>query len=147
MLRFPVSSLTCPKAAVQGQFIPRRLSRNMLCLGRAALVVLSVLVMIPARAEGPVWPPRPVIPAANIIPAADTCLDQKERQAANQSGKVVPLATAMRSAKERMQGTVVRARLCHGKDGLLYVLTVLAHDGKVARLTIDAAKGTLVGSR
>jgi hypothetical protein len=113
----------------------------MLRLDRAALAVLTVLVMIPARAEGPVWPPHPVIPAANA------CLDQKERQAANESGKVVPLATAMRSAKQRMQGTVVRARLCHGKDGLLYVLTVLARDGKVARLTIDAAKGTLVGSR
>ena len=30
-------------------------------------------------------------------------------------------------------------------DGLVYVLTVLARDGKVARLTVDAVKGTLVG--
>jgi uncharacterized membrane protein YkoI len=45
---------------------------------------------------------------------------------------------------------VVRARLCHGqiagKDGgLVYVLTVLAHDGKVAQIAVDAVKGTLVG--
>jgi len=40
---------------------------------------------------------------------------------------------------------VVQARLCHGHDGLVYVLTVLGHDGKVARLTVDAVKGTLVG--
>ncbi len=44
-----------------------------------------------------------------------------------------------------MPGTVVRARLCRSDDGLVYVLTVLAHDGKVARLTVDAVKGTLVG--
>jgi uncharacterized membrane protein YkoI len=49
-----------------------------------------------------------------------------------------------------MAGTVVRARLCHsqtaGQDGgLVYVLTVLAHDGKVARIEVDAVKGTLVG--
>jgi uncharacterized membrane protein YkoI len=49
-----------------------------------------------------------------------------------------------------MPGTVVRARLCHndiaGKDGgLVYMLTVLAHDGKVARIAVDAVKGTLVG--
>ena len=49
-----------------------------------------------------------------------------------------------------MPGTVVRARLCHGeiagKDGgLVYVLTVLAHDGKVAQIAVDAVKGTLVG--
>jgi len=40
---------------------------------------------------------------------------------------------------------VVRARLCHGADGLVYVLTVLAHDGKVARIEVDAVKGTLIG--
>ena len=44
-----------------------------------------------------------------------------------------------------MPGTLVRARLCRGNDGLVYVLTVLARDGKVARLTVDAVKGTLVG--
>ncbi len=44
-----------------------------------------------------------------------------------------------------MPGTVVRARLCHGPEGLVYVLTVLARDGKVARITVDAVKGTLVG--
>jgi uncharacterized membrane protein YkoI len=44
-----------------------------------------------------------------------------------------------------MPGTVVRARLCHGPDGLVYVLTVLAHDGRVARIAVDAVKGTLVG--
>jgi uncharacterized membrane protein YkoI len=44
-----------------------------------------------------------------------------------------------------MPGTIVRARLCHGPDGLVYVLTVLAHDGKVAQIAVDAIKGTLVG--
>jgi len=39
------------------------------------------------------------------------------------------------------------ARLCRGKDGLVYVLTVLGRDGKVARITVDAAKGNLVGGR
>ncbi len=58
---------------------------------------------------------------------------------------MVHLAAAMRAAKSQMPGTVVRARLCRGHDGLVYVLTVLARDGKVARLTVDAVKGTLVG--
>ena len=35
----------------------------------------------------------------------------------------------------------------HGQDGLVYVLTVLARDGKVARIVVDATKGTLVGGR
>jgi uncharacterized membrane protein YkoI len=71
------------------------------------------------------------------------CLDQRERHA--EAGKVIPLSAAMRTARARMPGTVVRARLCRGSEGLVYVLTVLARDGKVARLTVDAVKGTLVG--
>jgi uncharacterized membrane protein YkoI len=75
------------------------------------------------------------------------CLDQKERRAESTSGAVVRLAAAIHAAKSRMPGTVVQARLCHSQDGLVYVLTVLAHDGKVARIIVDAAKGTLVGER
>jgi uncharacterized membrane protein YkoI len=76
-----------------------------------------------------------------------TCLDQKERRAEIASGGVVRLTAAIHAAKSRMPGTVVQARLCHGQDGLVYVLTVLARDGKVARIVVDAVKGTLVGER
>jgi uncharacterized membrane protein YkoI len=77
--------------------------------------------------------------------ASHGCLDQKERRAEVESGRVVRLASAINAAKTRMPGTLVRARLCHSPDGLVYVLTVLAHDGKVARITVDAVKGALVG--
>jgi uncharacterized membrane protein YkoI len=79
--------------------------------------------------------------------AAHACLDQKERRAETTSGGVVRLTTAIHAAKGRMPGTVIRARLCHGQDGLVYVLTVLARDGKVAQIIVDAVKGTLVGER
>ena len=77
--------------------------------------------------------------------AEHACLDQKERRVEVESGKLIRLSAAMRAAKSRMPGTVVRARLCRGHDGLVYVLTVLARDGKVARITVDAVKGTFVG--
>jgi uncharacterized membrane protein YkoI len=73
------------------------------------------------------------------------CLDQKERRTELDSGRLIRLSAAMHAAKTRMPGTVVRARLCHGRDGLVYVLTVLGHDGKVARIAVDAVKGTFVG--
>lgn len=79
--------------------------------------------------------------------AERTCLNQKERRAEIESGKLIRLSVAMHEAKRRMPGAVVRARLCHGHDGLVYVLTVLAHDGKVARIAIDAMKGTVAGER
>lgn len=110
-------------------------------IGRAVILAFSVITLVPALAEGPASPPHV---AATVV---HVCLDHKEREAANESGKVIHLAAAMRSAKKRMPGTVVRARLCRGKHGLVYVLTVLARNGKVARLTVDAGKGTLVGNR
>ena len=94
-----------------------------------AIAASMVLSLAPAR-------------AAEITHA---CLDQKERRAEVESGRVVRLATALRAVRSKMPGTLVRARLCRGNDGLVYVLTVLAHDGKVARLTVDAAKGSLGG--
>ena len=96
---------------------------------RFAVAALTILLLAPAR-------------AAEL---AHVCLDQKERRAEVESGRVVRLDTALRAVRSKMAGTLVRARLCHGNDGLVYVLTVLARDGKVARLTVDAVKGTLVG--
>ena len=87
--------------------------------------------------------------AAHAAPAAAalTCLDQKERRAAADTGRLIRLSTAMRAARSKMPGSVVGARLCHGPDGLAYVLTVLAHDGKVRRMSVDATSGVLVGER
>jgi uncharacterized membrane protein YkoI len=110
-------------------------------LRRGAIAALTVLMLAPAWAEGPVRPPHPQGQATHA------CLNQKERRAATEGGKLIHLGAAMRSAKKRMPGTVVRARLCRGDNGLVYVLTVLARDGKVARVTVDAVKGTLVGKR
>jgi len=77
--------------------------------------------------------------------AEHACLDQKDRRAEIESGKLIRLSAAIHAAKTHMPGTVVRARLCRSHDGLVYVLTVLAHDGKVARIAVDAVKGTFVG--
>ena len=96
---------------------------------RFAVAALTILSLAPAR-------------AAEL---AHVCLDQKERRAEVESGHVVRLDTALRAVRSKMPGTLVRARLCRGNDGLVYVLTVLARDGKVAQLTVDAVKGTLVG--
>ena len=46
-----------------------------------------------------------------------------------------------------MPGTVVRARLCRGEAGLVYVLTVLARDGKVAQISVDAMKSSATADR
>jgi uncharacterized membrane protein YkoI len=104
----------------------------------APLLLVSVIALTSAHGEEG--------RSAHALPA-HACLDQKERRAENASAGVVRLANAIHVAKSRMPGTVIQARLCRGQDGLVYVLTVLAHDGKVARIVVDAVKGTLIGER
>jgi uncharacterized membrane protein YkoI len=106
----------------------------------AALLALA-LVLAPAYAEE----------AAHLshggIEAAHPCINQKERRALVENGTVLHLAAAMHAVRSHVPGTLVRARLCRRGEGFAYVLTVLAHDGKVARVAVDAVKGTLVGER
>jgi uncharacterized membrane protein YkoI len=86
------------------------------------------------------------------VPAAaaetDTCLTQDQRRAAVATHRAIPLARAVHNLRLGAPGAeVVRARLCHDGDDLVYVLTVLARDGKVTRTSVDAASGALVERR
>jgi uncharacterized membrane protein YkoI len=87
--------------------------------------------------------------AATILPhhvaaAADSCLTQDQRRAAIQSRKAVPLGRALRTAKARHAGDLLNARLCRQGKGLVYVLTVLARDGKVMHVRVDADNGNYI---
>jgi uncharacterized membrane protein YkoI len=79
----------------------------------------------------------------SLAAAADrnACLSPDERQAVVAAHKPVPLARAMHVVKARIGGEVVKARLCRQERGLVYVLTVLARDGKVTQARVDAADG------
>lgn len=115
-------------------------------IARIAIAAQILSLAVAAHAGGQGRPGRPPQPHA-VSKAGYACLSQRERKAANESGKIIHLATAIRSVKKRMPGAVVRARLCRSKGGLVYVLTVLARNGKVARLSVDAVRGTVVGKR
>jgi hypothetical protein len=112
---------------------------------RASAVTLLALALAltPACAQDTVRP----APPRGAEPAARACLNQKERRALVEGGTVMHLAAAMHAVRAHVPGTLVRARLCRRGEGFAYVLTVLGHDGKVARVSVDAVKGTLVGER
>ena len=76
---------------------------------------------------------------------AARCLSRNEQRAAIADGRAVPLASARRTLRLRMPGELVKARLCQQADRLIYLLTVLARDGKVRHVTVDAANGTVIG--
>jgi uncharacterized membrane protein YkoI len=73
------------------------------------------------------------------------CLTPDERRAVIASRKAVPLGRAMRVARARIDGEVLKARLCRQDKRLVYVLTVLARNGKVMQARIDAADGHWIG--
>lgn len=84
--------------------------------------------------------------AAEVTPRV--CLSKAEAQAAVAARQAVPLAQAIKSLREQGKwAEVVRARLCRRGDGLVYVLTLLARNGKVTLATIDAANGELINGR
>jgi len=70
-----------------------------------------------------------------------SCLSPEERRAVIGAHKAIPLARAMHVVKTKVRGDVVKARLCRQELRLVYVLTVLARDGKVTQARVDAADG------
>jgi hypothetical protein len=116
---------------------------------RAVVIIAMALAGLPAGADA-----APASPAREAEPGKLVCLSQAQRRELVAARKVVPLATALRAvrgmadARVRRSSTksdIINARLCRGPDGLVYRLTVLARDGKVVTLSVDAVSGKLVG--
>jgi uncharacterized membrane protein YkoI len=86
--------------------------------------------------------------AASAAGKARVCLSKSEQKAAISNGQAVTLAQAIRSIRGSVRGRgsreVVNAKLCREEKGLVYVLTVLARDGKVTQMTVDATSGKVV---
>lgn len=74
--------------------------------------------------------------------AADRCLTRNEQKAKTAAHALIPLSRAMRVVRSR--GEIIQARLCEHGGRLVYLLTVLRPDGKVAEAGIDAGNGAVV---
>jgi uncharacterized membrane protein YkoI len=86
--------------------------------------------------------------AADSPPHRGTCLSKMEQRAAVASHKAISLAQAMKNLRSQgHRSEVVGARLCRKGDSLVYVLTLLARNGKVTRTSVDAANGELITGR
>jgi uncharacterized membrane protein YkoI len=88
-----------------------------------------------------------VVPVQAAEPVHRACLNKAEQRAAVAGHRAVSLGKAMASARRHRKVEVLRARLCRRGDGLVYELTLLAHNGKVTRATVDAANGELIKGR
>jgi uncharacterized membrane protein YkoI len=86
----------------------------------------------------------PALAEAAAVQERPRCLTRAEQRAAIQAGEAIPLAAVRRILRQRMVGELVRARLCHESNRLIYLLTVLSRDGKVRRVSVDATNGTVI---
>jgi len=93
----------------------------------------------------------PAVAAEHHVVRHRVCLSKAEQRAAIARGQAVTLAAAIRSVRGTVRGRgareVVRARLCREPSGLVYVLTVLARNGRVTHVTVDASTGKVVHAR
>ena len=92
-------------------------------------------------------------PVTTTASVPHACLSKEAQKQAVADNRAMPLAQAVKLAHSRQRGELVRARLCQSpgnigpNGGLVYLLTLLARNGKVSRVTVDAANGSLIGAR
>ena len=72
---------------------------------------------------------RPIYPGSDF--RAD--VSARERRALIESGAVLRLVAVMRTVRVTVPGFLVGAQLCRRPDGFVYLLTLLAFDGKVTQ--------------
>ena len=75
------------------------------------------------------------------------CLNPAETREAISQHKFADPAAALRSAAAVAHAEPLRSRLCRWNDDFVYEITLLRRDGKVMRVFIKAADGSLVDAR
>jgi uncharacterized membrane protein YkoI len=75
------------------------------------------------------------------------CLSSEQMREAVFAGHAIPASTATRAAREASAGDVVRVRLCHHDERLVYRITMLQRDGRVGHVTIDGSSGKVADVR
>jgi uncharacterized membrane protein YkoI len=87
-------------------------------------------------------------PAFAASPPSNLCLSKAEQRTAVAEQKAIPLGRAIKTRREHgHHAELVRARLCHHGDGLVYVLTLLERSGRVTSETVDAVNGEVINGR
>jgi uncharacterized membrane protein YkoI len=74
-------------------------------------------------------------------PQPISCLSAQEMRETIADGRVIQPVQASRHARNAAPGEVLRIRLCRQGEELVYVVTTLKRDGRVARVTLEGQSG------
>jgi uncharacterized membrane protein YkoI len=86
-------------------------------------------------------------PSAAQPAAQPACLSGEQMREAVVAGHAVPASAATRAARDASTGEIVRVRLCHEQERLVYRVTLLQRDGRVGHVTIDGSSGRVADVR
>jgi hypothetical protein len=120
--------------AVSGSFIS-----SSVCLTYADM-------MLSWRSSGIAWAVLIVLCSAPAG-AQSGCLSSEQMREAVITGLAIPANSATRAARDASAGDVVRVRLCHHEERLVYRITMLQRDGRVGHVTIDGSSGKVAEVR
>ncbi|MGE0564702.1 MAG: hypothetical protein AB7O50_09330 [Pseudolabrys sp.] len=99
----------------------------------AALLIAGLALLAPGQ-------------AAAADRGVDGCLAKEERRVARASGRALRLSE-VRTKLNIRRSDIINVRLCESPAGLVYLLTLLPRNGKVSRVTVEAATGAVVHGR
>lgn len=80
-------------------------------------------------------------------PALAACLPPGAARDVIGRGEAMPLVEAARAARDAIDGEIIGGRLCSDGAGYVYMMTLLAPDGRVSRVTVDAQSGAVLSVR
>jgi uncharacterized membrane protein YkoI len=86
-----------------------------------------------------------VLVAALVPHSAHADSDQDRARKAVEQGQVLPLNAVLKSIRHQCKGRVLDAQLFPGGRGWVYRVRVLARDGQVADIVLDAQSGQIMG--
>lgn len=89
----------------------------------------------------------PVVPVTVVDSVPNACLSAEETHDAVGARLAVAPTMAHRHAREAVAGEILRMRLCRIDGALVYQVTVLRRDGRVARVSVEAASGKVAEVR
>lgn len=101
-------------------------------MNRIPAILLAVLALsVPIFGARDAW----------AVEAEPDCLTEAEVREVVTNRVVIPQIQALRLARTTTGGDAIRASLCRMDGGLIYIITMLARDGKLERVRIKGETG------
>lgn len=107
-------------------------------------LVLAGSAMAQAPAPAQSQPQAQGQPHAQGQPYAQACMTDGDARQAIIRNSLLPVGEAVRHARGGAKVDLVSVRLCETQGVIVYMLALLAHDGKLQRIVVDARSGDIL---